>query len=185
MRAPALHARPSYLTPAGEIFYRTRSRLCFTILEPVLKAISMTAGPHKGNSSGRKPLYLTMHVWQPPHLLLDPGAWHLLPFRGRLQVAPGKVHLDRTYSVYTIGDSARLSSLRANVSVGTKDLGAHDVAIPDAGATPTFDGLFGFAGMGFHRVSFDFEKQLFSRSDLMSTRKLAGSSHGGYHISFT
>jgi predicted aspartyl protease len=99
---------------------------------------------------------------QQVRLLLDSGTWELLLFRGRLHIAPNEGHLDRVSSVSTTGGSARLSWLHTNVSLGTSDLGVHKVAVAEADADPDFDGLLGFAGMGFHRVSFDFEKRVFS-----------------------
>ena len=98
---------------------------------------------------------------QQVRLLLDSGTWELLLFRRRLHIAPNEVHVDQASSVSTTGGSARLSWLHTNVSLGTSDLGVHKVAIADADGDPDFDGLLGFAGMGFHRVSFDFEKRLF------------------------
>lgn len=95
-------------------------------------------------------------------LLLDSGTRELLVFRGRLQTAPREAHLDRTSSVFTTGGSAQLSWLRTMVSLGTSDLGAHKVAIAESDADLGIDGLLGLAGMGFHRVSFDFEKRHFS-----------------------
>ncbi len=99
---------------------------------------------------------------QQVRLLLDSGTWELLLFRGRLHIAPNEAHLDRVSLVSTTGGSARLSWLRTNVSLGTSDLGVHKVAIAEADADSDFDGLLGFAGMGFHSVSFDFERRLFS-----------------------
>lgn len=98
---------------------------------------------------------------QQVRLLLDSGTWELLLFRDRLHIAPNEAHLDQASSVSTTGGSARLSWLHTNVSLGTSDLGMHKVAIADADADPDFDGLLGFAGMGFHSVSFDFERRLF------------------------
>ena len=98
---------------------------------------------------------------QQVRLLLDSGTWELLLFRGRLHIAPNGAHVDQVSSVSTTGGSARLSWLRTNVSLGTSDLGVHKVAIAEADADPDFDGLLGFAGMGFHSGSFDFEKRLF------------------------
>lgn len=92
-------------------------------------------------------------------LLLDSGTWELLVFRGRLHIAP---NLDRASSVSTAGGSTQFSWLRTHVTLGSSDLGAHKVAIAEADANPDFGGLLGFAGMGFHRVSFDFQKRLFS-----------------------
>ena len=53
--------------------------------------------------------------------------------------------------------------LSAEVSLGKGDLGARNVAIADIDSDPQydFDGLLGFAKMGFRRVSFDFENGLF------------------------
>jgi hypothetical protein len=53
--------------------------------------------------------------------------------------------------------------LRAVVSLGRDNLGARNVAIADADSDPQndFDGLLGFAKMGFHKVSFDFQNGLF------------------------
>ena len=99
---------------------------------------------------------------QQVRLLLDSGTWELLLFRGRLHIAPNEAHPDKASSVSTTGGSAPLSWLHTNVSLGTSDLGVHKVAIADADADPDFDGLLGFAGMGLHRVSFDFEKKVFS-----------------------
>jgi hypothetical protein len=105
---------------------------------------------------------LTTVSGQQVRLLLDSGTWELLLFRGRLHIAPNEAHVDQASSVSTTGGSARLSWLHTNVSLGTSDLGVHKVAIADADADPDFDGLLGFAGMGFHSVSFDFEKKIFS-----------------------
>jgi predicted aspartyl protease len=99
---------------------------------------------------------------QQVRLLLDSGTWELLLFRGRLHIAPNETHVDQASSVSTTGGSARLSWLHTKVSLGTSDLGVHKVAIAEADIDPDFDGLLGFAGMGFHRVSFDFEKKVFS-----------------------
>ncbi|MGA8668752.1 MAG: retropepsin-like aspartic protease [Terracidiphilus sp.] len=110
-------------------------------------------------------LFLTVRTTvdgQQLRLLLDSGTWELLVFRGRLRVAPNQVHLDLASFVSTPDGSVQFSWLRTNVSIGTRDLGAHEVAIAETDADPDFDGLLGFAGVGFHRVSFDFEKRLFS-----------------------
>jgi hypothetical protein len=52
---------------------------------------------------------------------------------------------------------------RAVVSLGKDNLGARKVAIADVDPDPQngFDGLLGFAKMGFRKVSFDFENGLF------------------------
>ena len=98
---------------------------------------------------------------QQVRLLLDSGTWELLLFRGRLHIAPNEVHADQASSVSTTGGSAQFSWLHTSVSLGTSNLGVHKVAIADADGDPDFDGLLGFAGMGFHSVSFDFERRLF------------------------
>ncbi len=61
-----------------------------------------------------------------------------------------------------MGGSVQLSWLRATVSLRGSDSGVHKVAIAEAEADADIDGLLGFAGMGFHRVAFDFEKRIFS-----------------------
>jgi hypothetical protein len=110
-------------------------------------------------------LFLTVRTivdGQQLRLLLDSGTWELLVFRGRLHVAPNQVDLDPPSLVSTPGGSVQFSWVRTNVSIGTRDLGAHEVAIAETDADPDFDGLLGFAGLGFQEVSFDFEKRLFS-----------------------
>jgi hypothetical protein len=49
------------------------------------------------------------------------------------------------------------------VSIGKGNLGTRNVAIADVDSDPQddFDGLLGFATMGFREVSFDFENGLF------------------------
>jgi hypothetical protein len=49
------------------------------------------------------------------------------------------------------------------VLLGKDNLGARNVAIADLDSDPQndFDGLLGFAKMGFRKVSFDFENGLF------------------------
>jgi hypothetical protein len=49
------------------------------------------------------------------------------------------------------------------VSLGSDNLGTRNVAIADVDSDPRneFDGLLGFAKMGFRKVSFDFENGLF------------------------
>ena len=53
--------------------------------------------------------------------------------------------------------------LRVGVLLGKGNLGARNVAIADIDSDPQndFDGLLGFAKMGFRKVSFDFEHGLF------------------------
>jgi hypothetical protein len=75
----------------------------------------------------------------------------------------GRIDLDRAASISGMGGSARVSWFRVVVSIGNDSLGSHDIAITDVDFSPAydFDGLLGFAKMGFRRVSFDFQKGLF------------------------
>jgi len=96
-------------------------------------------------------------------LLLDSGSCGLVQFRKRLRVRMGRIDLDRAASISGMGGSARVSWFRVVVSIGNDSLGSHDIAITDVDFSPAydFDGLLGFAKMGFRRVSFDFQKGLF------------------------
>lgn len=100
---------------------------------------------------------------QQVRLLLDSGTWGLLLFHDRLRASAGKVELDRSASITSAGGATRLGWLRAAVSIGNDSLGTHMIAIADQDPGPgyDFDGLLGFAKMGFHRVSFDFAKGMF------------------------
>ena len=57
----------------------------------------------------------------------------------------------------------RLSWLKAGVSVGEENFGKREIAIADVDPDreEEFDGLMGFAKMGFRRVSFDFQNGVF------------------------
>jgi hypothetical protein len=63
----------------------------------------------------------------------------------------------------TAGGTTHVNWLSAGVSLGKGDLGTRNVAIADVDSDPKyeFDGLLGFAKMGFRKVSFDFENGLF------------------------
>jgi predicted aspartyl protease len=100
---------------------------------------------------------------QQVRLLLDSGTWGLLLFHNRLRASADKIHLDRSASISSAGGATRLGWLRAAVSIGNDSLGSHTIAIADQDPGPgyEFDGLLGFAKMGFHRVSFDFAKGTF------------------------
>ena len=91
------------------------------------------------------------------------GTWGLLVYRNRLQTAQQRLRLDPNTSITSPGGMIRVRWLRAGVSIGKDNLGAHNVAIADGDADhpSDFDGLLGFAKMGFRKVSFDFENGLF------------------------
>jgi Aspartyl protease len=96
-------------------------------------------------------------------LLVDSGTWGLLVYRNRLQTTQQQVHFDSNVSISNPGGMTHVRWLRAGVLLGKDNLGARNVAIADIDSDPQndFDGLLGFAKMGFRKVSFDFENGLF------------------------
>ena len=96
-------------------------------------------------------------------LLVDSGTWGLLVYRNRLRPAQEQLRFDPNASISTAGGMTPVRWLRAVVSLGRDNLGARNVAIADADSDPEndFEGLLGFAKMGFHKVSFDFQNGLF------------------------
>lgn len=100
---------------------------------------------------------------QTVRLLVDSGTWGLLVYRNRLQTTQQQVRFDSNASISTAGGTTNVRWLRAVVSLGKDNLGTRNVAIPDVDSDhrSEFDGLLGFAKMGFRRVSFDFENGLF------------------------
>jgi predicted aspartyl protease len=96
-------------------------------------------------------------------LLVDSGTWGLLVYRNRLRTEQEQLRLDPIASISTAGGMAHVGWLRAVVSLGSDNLGTRNVAIADVDSDPRneFDGLLGFAKMGFRKVSFDFENGLF------------------------
>jgi predicted aspartyl protease len=110
--------------------------------------------------------YLTVKAKIEGHevrLLVDSGTWGLLVYRNRLRTVPEQLHVDPNSSISTAGGSTHVKWLSAEVSLGKRNLGARNVAIADIDSDPQydFDGLLGFAKMGFRKVSFDFENGLF------------------------
>ena len=99
---------------------------------------------------------------QPILLLVDSGTWGLLLYRNRLKTTREQVHFDKNAAISSPGGFTHLGWLRAGVSLGKGSLGTRNVAIADMDADPqnNFDGLLGFASMGFLKVSFDFENGL-------------------------
>ena len=96
-------------------------------------------------------------------LLVDSGTWGLVVYRDRLWTTQERLRFDAKSLVSSTGGLAPLGWFRAGVSLGKDNLGARDVAIADVDSDSQtgFDGLLGFAKMGFHKVSFDFERGLF------------------------
>jgi hypothetical protein len=101
---------------------------------------------------------------QEVRLLVDSGTGGLLVYRNRLRTAPEQLHVDPNGSISTpAGGGTHVRWLSTEVSLEKGNLGARNVAIADVDSDPQddFDGLFGFATMGFRKVSFDFENGLF------------------------
>lgn len=99
---------------------------------------------------------------QEVRLLVDSGTRGLLVYRNRIKIG----HLGSGGDAWIeTADGMKRSRwfLASNISLGEKKLGRHAVAIADVDRAPEgdFDGLLGFASLGFHRVSFDFENGLF------------------------
>jgi hypothetical protein len=100
---------------------------------------------------------------QAVRLLVDSGTWGLLVYRNRLQTTLQQAHFDSNGSISSPGGMTRARWLRVGVLLGKNNLGARNVAIAHIDSDPQndFDGLLGFAKMGFRKVSFDFENGLF------------------------
>jgi predicted aspartyl protease len=96
-------------------------------------------------------------------LLVDSGTWGLLVYRNRLRTAQEQLRFYPNASISTAGGMTHVRWFHAAVSLGKDNLGARNVAIADVDSDPQndFDGLLGFAEMGFRKVSFDFENGLF------------------------
>jgi Aspartyl protease len=100
---------------------------------------------------------------QAVRLLVDSGTWGLLLYRNRLQTTQQQVHFDSSVSISSPGGMTHVRWLRALVLLGKDNLGVLNVAIVDINSDTQndFDGLLGFAKMGFRKVSFDFENGVF------------------------
>jgi len=110
--------------------------------------------------------YLTVKAMiegQEVRLLVDSGTWGLLVYRNRLQTTQEQVHFDSNAAISSPGGMTHVGWFWAGVSLGQENLGTRRVAIADIDSDPQndFDGLLGFAKMGFLKVSFDFENGLF------------------------
>jgi clan AA aspartic protease (TIGR02281 family) len=99
---------------------------------------------------------------QEVRLLLDSGTWGLLVYRNRFRTAQD-LRFDPNAWISTAGGMTHVRWLRAGVSLGKENLGSRNIGIADIDPDPqnNFDGLLGFAKMGFRKVSFDFENGLF------------------------
>jgi predicted aspartyl protease len=141
-------------TGSFTIDYRRKS-IAFGAVPPDLKTVPFAATAPS----------LIVHAkidGQEVRLLLDSGTGGLVLYRNR-KVKPPTPDFDRKLSISTSSGSTRLSWLSTRVSVGEEDLGTQEIAIADVDSNfgEEFDGLMGFAKMGFHRVSFDFENGRF------------------------
>jgi hypothetical protein len=97
-------------------------------------------------------------------LLLDSGTGGLLVYRNHFRTAVTQLQTDPNASISTVaGGGTHLRWLFTKVSLEQSNLGVRNVTIADVDSDPQddFDGLFGFATMGFRKVSFDFENGLF------------------------
>ena len=101
---------------------------------------------------------------QEVRLLLDSGTPGLLLYPNRIKTGPSTSPTNGAASIVTASGTTRSRWFYASsVSLGTRSLGRRTVVIADLDADPRndFDGLLGFANMGFRKVSFDFENGLF------------------------
>jgi hypothetical protein len=96
-------------------------------------------------------------------LLLDSGTPGLLIYRNSIKAMLEQFHPDRDALVETAAGMMHSRwFLASTVSLGKENLGQRTVVIADLDSTGNdFDGLLGFAKMGFRKVSFDFENGLF------------------------
>jgi hypothetical protein len=137
------------------IDYRRKS-IAFGIVPPELKTVPFaTTAPSltvRGNIDGRA-----------VRLLVDSGTGGLVLYRNRFKPAFGREVLYSDGSILAHGGMILTNWIRGHVSVGDETLGARDIAIADIDSDPRddFDGLMGFAKMGFRRVAFDFENGRF------------------------
>ena len=125
---------------------------------------SSTATHHVVPFASRQP-FLTVNAVidkQQVRLMLDSGSYQVIVFKNRLHSSTSKIHSDPSAAIACLGGSTRSSFLHSDILLGTESLGAHDVALANSDVDEDIDGLLGFAQLNFHRVSFDFDKALFS-----------------------
>jgi len=95
-------------------------------------------------------------------LVLDSGTPELIVFRNRIKFSPAQRLAGPDRFIATIaGLQPSQSFLASSVSLGNQNLGPQTVVIADSdGPRGTdWDGLLGFASVGFQKVSFDFENE--------------------------
>lgn len=100
----------------------------------------------------------------PVRLLVDSGTYELLIYRNRLLATQEQLRFDSNGWLSSPGRMTHARWFRASVSLGKNSLGARNVAIADIDTDPQndFDGVLGFAKMGFRKLSFGFENGLFA-----------------------
>jgi len=93
-------------------------------------------------------------------LLADSGTYGVLVYRERLKTNPAGSSARQDASVSTAAGSMPTERFHASrVQVGDANLGPKDILIADVIPDPRygFDGLLGFAQVGFQKVWFDFQ----------------------------
>ena len=93
-------------------------------------------------------------------LLVDSGTYGLLIYRERLKTYPAGFSTGQDASLSTAAGSMRTAWFHASqVSLGETNLGPKDILIADVipDARYEFDGLLGFAQLGFQKVWFNFQ----------------------------
>jgi hypothetical protein len=91
-------------------------------------------------------------------LIVDSGTSGLVIFHNRFKENAAALRSAQGTFIATVAGTPQAKFFRALVTLG-QDTGERIVTITDAnlGAADGFDGLLGFTGMGFRRVSFDFD----------------------------
>ncbi|PYY14989.1 MAG: hypothetical protein DMG60_18835 [Acidobacteria bacterium] len=105
----------------------------------------------------------TMIEREEVRLLLDSGTPGLLVFRNRLKTPLAPLPSVPPALMATTAGATPAHSFRAAVALGKESLGVHTLQIADVdfARKSGFDGLMGFAALGFRRVSFDFQNGIF------------------------
>jgi len=97
-----------------------------------------------------------------PVRLMVSGVWGVLVYRDRLATRLERISSDSNGWINGIGRNTPIRWFRARVSLGEGSLGSRNVAIAEVDSGQNdFDGLLGFAQMGFRKLSFDFENGIF------------------------
>jgi len=94
-------------------------------------------------------------------LILDSGTSGLIVFRNRIKTPVAFRSVQGTF-ITTVAGIPQAKNFRTLVTFGD-ETAEHVVTIADVDpGTDAFDGLLGFTGMGFRKVSFDFKNGIFS-----------------------